>query len=233
TTGAGEPPMPGMSNRMTGRRGSSASMNGWNSSRLTPMPLHSSKGGRPGAPSRTATRMARPPIVRILIRSGGLSGPPVPTRRSRPRARPRADPARSSSAGPGRVGSMVIDIGSWRLGDRHQPAATQFPRGGLVLAAALGQPARVVRPPGPVQGLGMAQPLLGIFRALLGHLVPGLLVARRIDHRGHVPAGRQQEPGPAAQQLGSPITALPGTDVVGDPGDDVAVAVDRGQVYRW
>src|SRR6266566_7929340 len=225
-TGAGEPPMPGMSNRMTGRRGSSASTNGWNSSRLAPMPLHSSSGGRPGAPSRTETRMARPPIVRILIRSGG------PARRSRPRARPRADPARSSPTGPGRVGSMVIDIGSWRLGDRHQPAATQFPGGGLVLAAALGQPARVVRPPGPVAGLRAAQPLLGILRALLGHLVPGLLVARRIDHRGHVPAGRQQELGPAAQQLGGPIAALPGTDVVGDPGDDIAVPVDRSQVYR-
>src|SRR6266568_4651163 len=228
-TGAGEPPIPGMSNRMTGRRGSSASTNGWNSSRLIPMPLHSSSGGQPGVPSRTEMRMARPPIVRILIRSGGLSGP---ARRSRPRTRPRADPARSSPASPGRVGSMVIDIGSWRLGDWHQPAAAQFRGGGPLLPAAFGQPARVVRPPGPVAGLGQAQPLLGVFRALLGHLVPGLLVARRIDHRGDVPAGRQQEPGPATQQLSGPVAALPGADVVGDPGDDVAVLVDRGQVYR-
>jgi hypothetical protein len=64
--------MPGMSNRMTGRRGSRASTNGWSSSRLTPIPLHSSNGGQPGVPSRTETRRARPPTVTILIRSPGL-----------------------------------------------------------------------------------------------------------------------------------------------------------------
>ena len=69
--------MPGMSNRMTGRRGSSASTNGWNSSRLAPMPLHSSSGGQPAVPSRTETRMVRPPTAKTLIRSGGSgAGPP-------------------------------------------------------------------------------------------------------------------------------------------------------------
>ena len=97
----------------------------------------------------------------------GRPGGSGPTRR-RPRTRPRADPARSSAAGPGRVGSMVIDIGSRRVADRRQPAAAQFRGGGLLLAAALGQPARVVRPPGPVAGLRQAQPLLGVLRALLG-----------------------------------------------------------------
>src|SRR5580700_4844189 len=139
-----------MSNRMTGRRGSRASTNGWNSSRLAPMPLHSSSGGQPGVPSRTATRMARPPTVRTLIRA--------------------ADPAR-------RDASMVIDIRSRRVADRGQAAAAQFVRSGLFLPAALGQPARVVRPPGAVAGLRAAQPLLRILRALLGHLVPGLLVS--------------------------------------------------------
>src|SRR5712664_2039888 len=110
--------------------------------------------------------MARPPTVRILIRWDG------PARRSRPRTRPRADPARSSLAGPGRGGSMVIDIRSWRVADRHQPAAARFPGRGLVLAAALGEPARVIGPPGPVAGLRATQPLLGVLRALLGHLVP-------------------------------------------------------------
>src|ERR1700759_2651129 len=103
-TGAGEPPMPGMSNRMTGRCGSSASTNGWNSSRLTPMPLHSSKGGRPGAPSRTATRMARPPTVSILIPRAGPIRPP----RVRPTG-PRPVCAQSLPAGPGRDGSAVTE----------------------------------------------------------------------------------------------------------------------------
>src|ERR1700722_13849413 len=231
-TGAGEPPMPGMSNRMTGRRGSSTSTNGWNSSRLAPMPLHSSSGVQPAVPSRTETRMVRLPTARTLIRSGGPGGP---LRRSRPRTRPRPDSARSSPAGTGGTGgdsSAVIDIRSRCGADRRQPAAAQIRGRGLLLAAALGQAASPVRPPGPVQGLGTAQPFLGVLRALLGHLVPGLLVARRIDHRGDVPAGRQDEPGAAAQQLSGPVAGLPGTDVVGDPGDDVAVAVDRGQVYR-
>ena len=43
--------MPGMSNRMIARRRSSASTNGWNSSRRAPMPLHSSSGGQSGFPS--------------------------------------------------------------------------------------------------------------------------------------------------------------------------------------
>src|SRR5580692_8802421 len=176
-TGAGEPPTPGMSNRITGRRGSSESMNGWNNSRLAPMPLQSSSGGRPASPSRTETRMARPPIVTILIRSAG------PARRSRFRsARPRPGPRRSSPGGSGRGASPVIDVGPGRIADRHQAAAAGFGRGVLLLAAAFGQPAGVVRPPGAVTGFGLAQPLIRIRRAFPGYLIAGLLVARRIDH---------------------------------------------------
>ena len=47
---AGELPMPGMSNLMTGRCGSSASTNGWSASRLAPMPLQSSSGGTARTP---------------------------------------------------------------------------------------------------------------------------------------------------------------------------------------
>src|SRR5260370_6595854 len=68
-----------------------------------------------------ARAVARPPTVMILIRSPG--------------------PAR-------RDVSMVVDVGSGRVADRRQPAATGLGRGGLLLTAALGQPARVVRPPG-------------------------------------------------------------------------------------
>src|SRR5580704_1156356 len=220
-TGAGEPPIPGMSNRMTGRRGSSASTNGWNNSRLAPMPLHSSSGGQPGVPSRTATRRPRPPTVTIRIRSAG------PTRRSRPSIRPRPDPERSPRPGAGSDVSMVVNIRAGSFADRLQPAAAQVRGRGLLLSAALGQPVRVVRPPGPVTGLRPAQPLLGVFGALLGDLVAGLGVAGRVDHRGYVPAGGQHEPLAAGQQLGGPVAALPGADVVGDPGDQVGVPVDR------
>src|ERR1700759_3580921 len=140
--------MPGRSNRTTGRRGSSASTNGWNSSRLTPMPLHSSSGVQPGVPSRTETRRARPPTVMIRIRSG-------------------------------EDWSAVIDVGSGRVADRPQPAAAEFGGGRLLLAPALGPPARVVRPPGAVAGPRLAQPLLRIARALIGLLGAGLLVAGR------------------------------------------------------
>src|SRR5579871_4406132 len=226
-TGAGEPPMPGMSNRITPRRGSSASTNGSSSSRLAPMPLHSSSGGRPGVPSRTATRMARPAAVMLLIRSADSA------RTSRPRtARASPDRSRPSPAGRAQEMSMVIHVGSRRIADRRKTAAAQFIGRRLLLTAVLGQPARVVRPPGAVTGLRAAQPLLRIVRALLGHLVPRPFVSGWIDHRGDVPAGGKDEPAVAAEQLGGPVAALPGADVIGDPGDDVAVPVDRSQVHR-
>src|SRR5260370_12907634 len=109
-----------------------------------------------------ARAVARPPTVMILIRSPG--------------------PAR-------RDVSMVVDVGSGRVADRRQPAATGLGRGGLLLTAALGQPARVVRPPGAVRGLRVPEPFLRIRRAFLGHLVPSLLVPGRVHHRGDVPAG--------------------------------------------
>src|SRR5215467_1033304 len=226
-TGGGEPPMPGMSNRMTPRRGSSASTNGWSSSRLAPMPLHRSSGGRPGVPSRTATRMARPPTLRTRIRSADSA------RSSRPRtARARPDRGRSFPAGRGQEMLMVIDVCSRRVTDRRQAAAAELIRGRLLLPTVLGQPARVVRPPGAVTRLRAPEPVLRILRAVLGHLVSRLVVPRRIDHGGDVPTGGKHESGAATKQLGGPVAALPGADVVGDPGDDVAVPVDRGQVHR-
>src|SRR5215468_5408147 len=66
-TGRGDPPMPGRSNRITSRRGSSASTNGWRTSRLAPMPLHSSNGGHAGSPGRTSTRRTRPRTVSVLV----------------------------------------------------------------------------------------------------------------------------------------------------------------------
>src|SRR6266487_1540969 len=225
-TGAGEPPMPGMSNRMTPRRGSSASTNGWSSSRLAPMPLHRSSGGRPGVPSRAATRTARPPAVRLLIRSADSAR----SRRRPTRARP--VPGRSFPAGRGQDMSMVIDVCSRRVADRRQTAAAGLIRGRLLLTTVLGQPARVVRPPGADTGLCAPEPVLRIRRVVLGHLVSRLVVSGWIDHRGDVPAGGQREPAAAGEQLSGPVAALPGANMVGDPGDYVAVPVDRGQVHR-
>src|SRR3984885_4172754 len=217
-TGAGEPPTPGVSKRMTVRRGSSALTNGSNSSRLTPMPLHSSSGGQLDVPSRTDTRMARPPAFTILIRSAGLA------RRSRLRtARARPAPGRSFPAAPGWDVSMVIDICSRGVADRHQPGTAGLVRGRLLVTAALGEPARIVRPPGAVTGLRAPEPFLGIFRGLLRHLESRLLVSRRVDHRGDVPAGGQHEPVAAGQQLGRPVAALPGAGVVGGAGHGVGV----------
>src|SRR6516164_5289937 len=231
-TGAGEPPMPGMSNRMTPRRESSASTNGWSSSRLTPMPLHRSSGGKPGVPSLTATRIARPPTLRTRIRSAdsARSSRPGTIRPGTARARP--DRERPFPAGRGQEMLMVIDVCSRRVADPRQAVAAELIRGRPLLPAMLGQPARVVRPPGAMTGLCAPEPVLRILRAVLGHLVSRLLVSGRIDHRGDVPAGGQHEPGVAAEQLGGPVAALPGADVVGDPGDDVTVPVDRGQVHR-
>src|SRR6266568_387941 len=226
-TGAGEPPMPGMSNRMTPRRGSSASTNGCSSSRLAPMPLHRSSGGRPGVPSRTATRIARPPTLRIRIRSPG------PARNSRARrARAGPVPGRSFRVGRGQDMSMVIDICSRRVADLRQTATAGLIRGRLLLTTVLGQPAREVRPPGAVTGLCAPEPVLRILRIVLGHLVPRLVISGRIDHRGDVPAGGQHEPAAADEQLGGPVAALPRADVVGDSGDYVTVTVDRRQVHR-
>src|SRR3984957_14772107 len=225
-TGAGEPPMPGMSNRMTGRLGSRASANGCSSSRLTPMPLHSSSGGQPGAPGRTDPRMARPPTLRILICSAG------PPRCGRLRTGPGPGPALPSPAGPGPGWSVVIDVCARGITSRLESGAAGLRGRGPLIPAALGQPARVVRPPGPVTGLGLAQPFLRVLRAVPGYLVPRLVVARRVDHRGDVPAGGQHEPLLAGEQLSGPVAALPGADVVGNPGDDIGIAVDGGQVQR-
>src|SRR6266567_776094 len=226
-TGAGDPPMPGMSNRMTPRRGSSASTNGWSSSRLAPMPLHRSSGGRPGSPSRTATRMVRPPTLRFRIRpADSASSSRARTALARP------DRERYFPAGRDQEMSMVIDVWSRRIADRRQTAPAELVRGRLLVTAVLGQPARVVRPPGTVAGLRAPEPVLRVLRVILGHLVSRLVVTRWIDHRGDVPAGGQHEPGAATEQLGGPVAALPGADVVGDPGDDIAVPVNRGQVHR-
>src|SRR5580693_595420 len=210
-TAAGEPPTPGMSNRITGRRGSSTSTNGCSSSRLTPMPLHSSSGGQPGSPSRTETRSDRPPIDRILIRveaSAFRDRPGIQPRRADRRPFPAGPcPAGSFPAGSDPGWSAVIDVRSRRLADRQQPAAAEFGRRGGLLPAPLGQPARVVRPPASLPALGLPQELLRILRAVARELVLGLGVAGRVDHGGDVTAGRQQEPWFAAEQLGGPVAA--------------------------
>src|SRR5271166_4815063 len=116
----------------------------------------------------------------ILAESPDTGNRAVSTTRSRSLQR------RLVPAGSGGSGSMVIDIGSRRVTYRRQPPAAQLAGGGLLLAAPFGQPVHVVSPPGSVAVIRMPEPLLRVFRALLGHLVPGLLITRRVHHGGDV-----------------------------------------------
>src|SRR6516225_5485141 len=189
------------------------------------MPLHRSSGGRPAVPSRTATRMTRPPAVRLLIRSGDSA---LSSRRRATRATP--TPERSLPAGRGQDMSMVMDVRSRRVTARRQTATAELIRGRLLLTATLGQPARVVRPPGAGAGLRAPEPIFRVLRPVLGHLVSRLVVSGRVHHSGDMPAGGQDEPLVAGEQPGGSVAALPGADVIGDPGDHVAVPVDQPQV---
>jgi len=95
---------------------------------------------------------------------------------------------------------MVMDVRSGRVTDRRQTATAELIRGRLLLTAALGQPACVVRPPGAGAGLCAPEPILRVLRAVLGHLISRLLVSGRIHHSGDMPAGGQDEPLVAGEQ---------------------------------
>src|SRR6266508_122313 len=63
----GEPPTPGTSKRITSRSGSRASTSGCSTSKLAPMPQHSSSGVRSPSPGRTSYRIFCPWTVRSGI----------------------------------------------------------------------------------------------------------------------------------------------------------------------
>src|SRR5271156_5735095 len=100
-------------------------------------------------------------------------------------------------------------------------------------AAALSEPADVVRPPGVSELLRRVQPLFGILGVDRTCSERRLRVAGRVDQRRDVTAGGQHEAVVlAAEQARAAIGGLPRADVVGDAADDVGVGGDLGQVDR-
>src|SRR6266567_1191204 len=111
--------------------------------------------------------------------------------------------------------SAVEDIGPWCLGERPQPSAAELCWRWLLRAAAVGEPRRQVRPPASPMGLRGLQPVGRRGRVGLAGLVGGFRVVWRIDERGYVAAGGQDEAALAAEQLGAAVAVLPRGDVVG------------------
>src|ERR1017187_6778427 len=201
--GGGEPPTPGGSNLITSTAGSSSATNGSSSSRLAPMPLISSSGGRYGCvPAAAGFRAGR-----TLTRS---SWRPTATLRT----------------------SAVVDIGSWRGALYRVALATELTRALFLLAAPRGQPGRIVGPPAAGHRVRRGEEVARVGRIGGRGLEGGLRVGRRVDHGGYVPAGGQDERDRAAEQLGGPVARLPRAEVIGDAGDYVGIGLHLGQVDR-
>lgn len=75
------------------------------------------------------------------------------------------------------------------------------------------------------------QPRLAASRQGLVDLEAGLLARRRVHQRGNVPGCGEHEAALPAQQVRTAEAAIPWADVVGLPGDDVAVHLDLSQVH--
>src|SRR5205809_2648399 len=125
----------------------------------------------------------------------------------------------------------VEDVGAGGVDDWWYTGAAEFPGCRFLGTAPFAEPRQRVRPPAALFGVRGAQPLLRVGRVLLVGLPGGLRVARRVDQRGDVTAGGQDEPGLPAEQLGAAVAVLPGGDVVGDPRQEVGVHLDAGQVH--
>src|SRR3954454_7484786 len=130
-------------------------------------------------------------IVHPVISS---SGSPVPWRSKYTRS--------AEHVGAGRGVERLVALAA-------QPLARR-----LLRPRALPQPRDVVVPPRALVLGRLAQPRLGVGRVLPVHLVAGLLVARRVDERGDVAAGREHEARVGAEQLRRAVVALPRRDVV-------------------
>src|SRR5579859_4095055 len=163
-TGGAEPPTPGGSNLITSTAGSSSRTNGSSSSRLAPMPLMSSSGVRRGAADSLRPRRPGRTATRSCL--------------------PRTATLRTSA---------VMNIGARRGSQDRVGLAAERARALLLPAAALGQPGRVVRPPAPRHRLRRGEELARVGRIGGRSLERCLLVGRRVDHGGDVPAGGQDE----------------------------------------
>ena len=170
------------------------------------MPFISSSGGTESSvPGRTATRSGP---------AGGRDRADVRGRPSRARTTCRRHTCRARRPAP--PGSPPSVVGRRDL-----------------LARPLAQPrpcSPATRSPAPSRPA--ASHSFGSAGVESGHLEGRLRVARRVDQRGDVPAGRQDEPALPAEQLGGAVAGLPRAEVVGDPGGDVGVDGHRGEVDR-
>src|SRR5712692_8110737 len=200
--GAGEPPVPGTSKRMTSMAGFRASTKGWSTSRLTPIPLMSSNGVRVPSPFRMTIRRRCPLTVMVRVSacglvSDGMNHPSQYVTRSKPNV------LRLEHIGAGCWCSRLI------LG------APQFSWCGLLLTGALAQPVSPILPPGACALLCTSLPLLGISRVVLIDEVRRLRIARWVQQGLDVATITQDKLDLAPQQLRGRIAALPWRDVVG------------------
>src|SRR6266446_1916610 len=217
--GAGEPPVPGTSKRMTSMAGSRASTKGWSTSRLTPIPLISSSGVRVPSPFRMATRRRCPLTVMGRVSACGLlvsDGMDHPF--SLHMTRKELNRLRLEHVGAGCRYSRLI------LG------ATQFSWCGLLLSGALAQPVSPILPPGACAFLRTGLPLLGISRVALIDEVRRLRVAWGIEKGLDVAAVTQDKGDLAPKQLCGRIAALPRRDVIGDACDEIGIVGHFGQI---
>src|SRR6266568_3604026 len=220
-SGAGEPPVPGTSKRITAMAGSRASTNCWSTSRLTPIPFSSSSGVRVPSPLRMATRRRCPLTVMARVSACGLvvsdaMNHPFPLNRT----------PRELSI------SRLEHVGAGGRCSRLILGATQFSWCRLLFTGALAQPVAPILPPGACAFLRSSLPLSGIGRVALVDEVRRLRVAWWVQQGLDVATVTQDKGDLASQQLGGCIASLPWRDVVSDACDDIGIVGHFGQINR-
>src|SRR5436305_4904224 len=220
-SGAGEPPVPGTSKRITSMAGSRASTNCLRTSKLTPIPFTSSSGVRVPLPERMATRRRCPSTMMVRVSACGLV------------VSDGMDHPFSLYITPGELNLSRLEhvrAGCWCswliLG------APQFSWCSLLLTGALAQPVTPILPPGACAFLCTGLPLLGISRVALIDEVRRLRVAWWVQQGLDVATVTQDKGDLASQQLGGCIASLPWRDVVSDACDDIGIVGHFGQINR-
>src|SRR5436305_6763973 len=217
-SGAGEPPVPGTSKRITSMAGSRASTNCLRTSKLTPIPFTSSSGVRVPLPERMATRRRCPSTMMVRVSACGLV------------VSDGMDHPFSLYITPGELNlSRLEHVGagcwcSWLI-----LGAPQFWWGSLLLTGALAQPVTPILPPGARAFLCTGLPLLGISRVALIDKVRRLRVAWWVEQGLDVAAVAQDKRDLAPEQLRGRIAPLPRGDVTGDACDDICIVADSGE----
>src|SRR6202022_1905619 len=91
---------------------------------------------------------------------------------------------------------------------------------------AFQDPIGPVLPPTAGVLLGAGQPFVGVRARLAAQVVAGFGVAGRVDQAGDVPGVAQHECTGTGDELGGPIAAPPGGQMVGDPTRDIGGNTD-------